>query len=139
MALRLAHNNAADSDDSETEEISLADVKKFGAMFWLLTFSCLVVYGCVLPFNNVAAGILSERNYFKDPNSACVLAYSDQCSSGSLLPQDFTPNTPVIPPPDGGAPTACDTTSSIYAPVLPESLSYTNAAVLKELGADESR
>jgi hypothetical protein len=58
---------------SDTEQISLSDVKKFGVMFWLLTFSCLVVYGCVLPFNNVAAGILSERNFFISPDEGCVV------------------------------------------------------------------
>ena len=42
---------------------------RFRASFWMLTWSCVAVYGCVLPFNNVASGVLMERDYFK-PNSS---------------------------------------------------------------------
>merc|ERR1719199_386534 len=45
-------------------EVHITDIRKFGPLFWLLTISCFVVYGCVLPFNNVASGILLERNFF---------------------------------------------------------------------------
>ena len=68
----------------EKESISLRDIRKFGKLFWLLTFSCMVVYGCVIPFNNVASGILLERNYFVESNNDCSLTYPNQCSSGYL-------------------------------------------------------
>ena len=47
-----------------SEQINLRDALKFKAMFWTLALSCLVVYGCVLPFNNVASGTYDgeERN-----------------------------------------------------------------------------
>lgn len=47
------------------EKISLKDARHFNAGFWLLTASCVIVYGCVLPFNNVASGFLVRRNYLK--------------------------------------------------------------------------
>ena len=34
------------------------------SMFCLISISCIVVYGCVQPFNNIASGIILERNYF---------------------------------------------------------------------------
>jgi hypothetical protein len=37
-----------------------SDTRKLSPLFWLLSLSCLVVYGCILPFNNVASGILLE-------------------------------------------------------------------------------
>ena len=121
-ALRLTDISTA----TDSEQISLSDAKKFGAMFWLLTFSCLVVYGCVLPFNNIAAGILSERNYFKVPDSDCVLTYPDQCSSGSLT------NT------TNDATAVCTTTSSSYAPTLPSSLSYPEGSLPEGNGFDKT-
>ena len=41
------------------------DVKKFRLSFWLLTVCCVVVYGDVIPFNNVASTLLLERDFFK--------------------------------------------------------------------------
>jgi MFS family permease len=124
-AFKMSDVSASEPANDDSEEISLSDVKHFGAMFWLLTLSCLVVYGCVLPFNNVAAGILSERNYFKTPDSDCVLTVPDECSDGSLV---TTPN-PVL---------TCDTTSKHYAPVLPDALNYTDKEQLQSIGADKS-
>ena len=76
-------------DIPETPNGSLAcisHVRNFGSMFWILSLSCIVVYGCILPFNNVASGILLERNYFKRPPLDCHLKYPDQCTSGYLAP-----------------------------------------------------
>mmetsp|Transcript_26949 Transcript_26949/g.93536 ORF Transcript_26949/g.93536 Transcript_26949/m.93536 type:complete len:552 (-) Transcript_26949:41-1696(-) len=42
----------------DEEEMHLKDVREFQRSFWLLTFACVVVYGCVLPFNNVAQSLL---------------------------------------------------------------------------------
>lgn len=78
----MEHNNNA--------TVSLKEIRNFGPLFWLLSLSCLVVYGCVIPFNNVASGILLERNYFTTDsasvsNSSCTaLLYPDQCTLGTL-------------------------------------------------------
>jgi MFS family permease len=69
-----------------------SQVTKFGTMFWLLSASCIVVYGCVLPFNNIASGLLLERNYFTDPPSDCFLQYPNQCTGGYLAPSDGNPS-----------------------------------------------
>ena len=41
--------------------VACADVARFGRPFWLLAGCCVVVYGCVLPFNNVASALLQAR------------------------------------------------------------------------------
>lgn len=65
----------------DVQTVHISDIKKFPPLFWLLSFSCVVVYGCVLPFNNVAAGILLERNFFTSPPD-CHLTFPDQCADG---------------------------------------------------------
>lgn len=99
------------------ESVSLRDVGQFGVLFWLLALSCVVVYGCVIPFNNVASGILLERNFFKDPKSECVLEYPNQCSTGTL--QNST--NPALDP-NGNI---C-TINKFTAPILPHSINVTN-------------
>merc|ERR1719148_565909 len=71
---------SANENTLESESLRFSDIKKFTSSFWLLTVSCFAVYGCILPFNNVAAGILFERNFFLDPPKECRLKFSDQCS-----------------------------------------------------------
>lgn len=67
--------------NQESEAVHISDIKKFQPLFWLLSLSCVVVYGCVLPFNNVASGILLERNFFTAPPE-CHLTFQDQCADG---------------------------------------------------------
>lgn len=55
----------------------IQDLRQFGTMFWCLAVSCLVVYGCVIPFNNIASSLLMERNYFKLPPVEC-----QRCGAG---------------------------------------------------------
>jgi len=98
--------------------VNITDVRKFTLLFWLLTLSCFVVYGCVLPFNNVASGILLERNYFTSSPSDCGLEYPDQCSVGYL--QQGT-NDALNANGD-----VCSIAPS-QAPVLPTSVSHTSA------------
>lgn len=50
-------------EEVEVEQIKLSDVQYFGRPFWLLTTSCLVVYGTVLPFNNIASTFLQTRDF----------------------------------------------------------------------------
>ena len=98
--------------------VHITDVRKFGPLFWLLTLSCFVVYGCVLPFNNVASGILLERNFFTSLPANCRLEYTDQCSAGYLQP---------------GTNSALDLYGDVcsiaptQAPVLPLSVNHTSA------------
>jgi MFS family permease len=48
----------------QDEKVSLGDVRYFRFGLWMLVASCLVVYGCILPFNNVASDVLMTRDYF---------------------------------------------------------------------------
>ena len=61
--------------------VACADVARFGRPFWLLAGCCVVVYGCVLPFNNVASALLQDRDL-------------------SLTPTCSTPNPDPIPTPN---------------------------------------
>lgn len=43
------------------EEINFSDVRYFPRSYWLLTCSCVIVYAAVLPFNNIAEGLLEDK------------------------------------------------------------------------------
>jgi len=106
-------SSSDNSSNDASSSVKLSHILKFGRVFWLLCASCFVVYGIILPFNNVASGILLERDYFVDPSEDCVLRYVDQCTAGTLAPED-------------GNPSSCDgDLSSNTAPVLPKSLNFT--------------
>ena len=98
-------------------EVHITDFRKFGVMFWLLSASCFVVYGCVIPFNNVASGVLMERNYFHKGPANCHLEHSNECTSGHLM----NASNPAIAD-DSGA--LCSISPS-QAPLLPSSVNYT--------------
>jgi MFS family permease len=68
------------------ETASLRDVFKLKHIFWVLVVSCVVVYGCVLPFNNISSSLLLERDYFRETPSSCQLTDSKQCQSGDNEP-----------------------------------------------------
>ncbi|KAL7535563.1 hypothetical protein ACHAXR_006570 [Thalassiosira sp. AJA248-18] len=99
--------------------VHITDVQKFGPLFWLLTLSCFVVYGCVLPFNNVASGILLERNFFTLSPENCKLEYPNQCSVGYLQQG----NNSALDASTGGD--VCLVAPS-QAPVLPSSVNHTS-------------
>ena len=107
-------NLATDALSPSSMLSCISHISTFGSMFWLISMSCIVVYGCVQPFNNIASGILLERNYFtaRDANM-CHLRYEDQCSQGNLMP---TANDAVDS--DGNA---CHL-GSYAQPVLPTSI-----------------
>ncbi|KAI9916067.1 hypothetical protein PsorP6_008468 [Peronosclerospora sorghi] len=79
------------------ESIRFSNVKHFSPAFWLLAMSCLVVYGCVIPFNNVASSILMERDFFKEPPKECR-----RCGEGlyvdELNCQNIVLGCPTVPP-----------------------------------------
>ena len=54
---------STEESEVEIEQVRLTDVQYFGRPFWLLTTSCLVVYGTVLPFNNIASTFLQTRDF----------------------------------------------------------------------------
>lgn len=64
----------------------LREVLTLKHIFWVLVISCVVVYGCVLPFNNISSSLLLERDYFKEPDSSCQLMDPLQCQSPSNPP-----------------------------------------------------
>ena len=43
-----------DEEDDEEEQVKMSEALNFLLPFWILVVSCVVVYGCVLPFNNIA-------------------------------------------------------------------------------------
>ena len=92
-----------------------SDIARFGILFWLLCLCCLVVYGCIVPFNNVVSGILLERDYFLEPPDSCTLRYDDQCTEGDLAPRQGNPSRDGL--------RVCP--ASGYAPVLPTYVNYT--------------
>lgn len=67
------------------ESIHFSDIKHFRPAFWLLALSCLVVYGCVIPFNNVASSLLMER-LFKEP-----LSCADDAEKGFTISRSIAP------------------------------------------------
>jgi MFS family permease len=94
---------------------SNSSILRQGPLFWFLSLSCLVVYGCILPFNNVASAILLERNYFKKPPEDCTLRFPHECTLGTL--QDH-PN-----PSTDSSGKSCP--GKHFSPVLPTSLNIT--------------
>ncbi|ETW06152.1 hypothetical protein, variant [Aphanomyces invadans] len=78
------------------QSMSFNDLRQFGPLFWLLSMSCLVVYGCVIPFNSVASSLLMERDLFKSPPIECR-----RCDVGAYATHNCTalaPSCPSVPP-----------------------------------------
>jgi len=71
--------------------VGIKDIASLGSTFWLLCICCMVVYGCVQPFNNVASGILLERNFFRPAPEDCKLTFPRQCTAGSLVKSHSNP------------------------------------------------
>lgn len=88
--------------ESIAPEASLKDVFQLKYIFWILVVSCMVVYGCVLPFNNISSSLLLERDYFKPVPSGCAIQNPMFCENDQTNP--FT---------------AQCSTSSWYQPPLP--------------------
>lgn len=95
-AARLETKSQNDRTAS-AESIRFSDVKHFRPAFWFLALSCLVVYGCVIPFNNVASSILMERDFFKEPCEPCR-----RCGEGLYIYEidckHIAPGCPSVPP-----------------------------------------
>lgn len=74
------------SKPTEEKEVSLRDLWTFRHVFWILAIICVVVYGCVLPFNNIASALLLERDYFMTPPAECHLTDPNSCQSDTNIP-----------------------------------------------------
>lgn len=90
----------APPDPEAVTGLSLKVIRRFSFSFWLLTFCCLVVYGDVIPFNNVASSLLMERDFFKpQPNSKCALTNTTECQSSSNPPNSYCKTDSDYQPP----------------------------------------
>jgi len=107
--------------------VRVSDVRRFGPLFWLLTLSCVVVYGCVLPFNNVASGVLLERDYFTASPGGCTLEWPGECSAGYLV----SGSNQALDE-DGDV---CDVAPG-QAPVLPSSVDHARSDTADERSAE---
>jgi MFS family permease len=57
-------DNGIDVDaatQSEESDISVWEAFTFKRSFWLLTLSCVVLYGCIIPFNSIASALIIEK------------------------------------------------------------------------------
>jgi MFS family permease len=110
--------SSAGTPDKWTVSYQLGIVKTFSPLFWLLCLSCVCVYGCVFPFNNIASTLLLERNYFKaQPNSECALHDSSPgaCQNSTNVPNEYCNNGQWFQPPVAeGAEVNCDNNPPCY-------------------------
>lgn len=64
LPLGQASPSTASKPPAKKAAVMLDQMGKFSRPFWLLALCCVVVYGTVLPFNNVASALLQDRDYF---------------------------------------------------------------------------
>jgi MFS family permease len=83
ISLSVDENTDGPSDTNNPPINSFKDVFTLKHIFWVLIISCVVVYGCVIPFNNISSSLLLERDYFKEPDSACQIQNPMYCESSS--------------------------------------------------------
>lgn len=84
LEMEIVDNPLSRREEETTPRPSVNDAAKLCPTFWALCLFCLIFYACVNPFNNVASGILLERNYFKQPPADCHLKYPTECTAGRL-------------------------------------------------------
>jgi hypothetical protein len=75
-----------EEEEEEVEVVKMSEALNFPLPFWILVVSCVVVYGCVLPFNNIASSLLLERDFFMEPSSSCTLTNPNECQSADNIP-----------------------------------------------------
>ena len=51
-------NNGSAPIMTDEDKFKFSDIKTFNKSFWLLCFSCVVVYMAIFPFIQVASGML---------------------------------------------------------------------------------
>jgi MFS family permease len=93
-----------DNDDDRLSAIKFiqpkfSDIYSFNKMYWLLIISVMLVYACVLPFNNISMTLLLERDYFTSPPSHCKLTNPQLCQSDNNPPNSYCSNSRWVQPP----------------------------------------
>eukprot|EP01038_Epipyxis_sp_PR26KG_P009922 gene9922-13345_t len=101
------------------------DIANFSAIFWILALICVIVYGCVLPFNNIASSLLLERDYFKENPSNCQLTNPYQCQNSTNSPLKGVCPTKWYQPPLPLDVTLSDGTT--YAPLTSSDIDCTSS------------
>mgnify|MGYP003385769914 FL=1 len=96
-ALEDAKEEGYEEEEPEAPA-DMRDVFTLSHIFWVLVISCMVVYGCVLPFNNISSTLLLERDYFMVPPSSCQLMDPDACQSDTNVPMDCPSSQWYQPP-----------------------------------------
>lgn len=51
---------------NEEDKFKFSDIKTFNKSFWLLCFSCVIVYMAIFPYIQVASGMLQDRFGFSE-------------------------------------------------------------------------
>lgn len=85
--------------EGNTSNNTLKDAFSLKHIFWILVVSCVVVYGCVLPFNNISSSLLLERDYFIPNPSDCSLQNPYQCEDDQNQPMSSCPSSKWYQPP----------------------------------------
>lgn len=68
------------------QNVQWTSMFSFSMVFWILVLSCMTVYGCLLPFNNISSSLLLERDYFRVVPPSCRLQNPQACQSADNLP-----------------------------------------------------
>jgi len=90
-------NPAAASIQVEDENIKMTDVKYFTAPFWLLTFSCIITYGTVIPFNSIASSFFQHRDFLNTVTQDPCENWKLGCQGPWTAEQGVTNRTYVVP------------------------------------------
>ena len=71
-------------DSTSSERISLADIRLFGAPFWVLCACMICFYGSTMPFTNIAAQVLETKWGLDGEQSGSLMAVTDTLSAITL-------------------------------------------------------
>lgn len=73
--LAVAAGSPAPKRKSEEvkEMVRLQDIRNFPRSYWLLTASCVIVYSAVLPFNNIAGGLMEDQYGYSEDAAGRLL------------------------------------------------------------------
>lgn len=77
---------SSEGGEGAAAPVQCKDVATLPHIFWVLVAFCVVMYGSVLPFNNISSSLLLERNYFIEPGAGCRLEHAGQCQSDPSNP-----------------------------------------------------
>jgi MFS family permease len=83
---RRTSSDGGEGGEGAAASVQCKDVATLPHIFWVLVAFCVVMYGSVLPFNNISSSLLLERNYFIEAGAGCRLEHSGQCQSDPSNP-----------------------------------------------------